>query len=348
MNIFRNWTVLLSRVGLILGLCAAATAQPLLAAQTVLINFDSISGMLNSPGTVVPVASRLGTQLLGTLGVSFQSSSAFVAVVKHAPGLTTSMPNIIGGTGAAGQLSYTSPITISFFDPTSPSVFATTDFISIRGDMVAVAGTATMKAYDLSGSLIASQTVPDVSTGLILSINMPGIHSVVLTQSSGSIGLDDLTFHTVVASVAISYCTAKVNSLGCTPQIGFTGVPSASAGSGFVVSVSSVINNKSGLYIYTNGGRAAAPFSGGLRCISTPIKRSIALNSGGNPSPNDCSGVYALDMNAFSLGALGGSPAPFLLVPGSLVDAQVWGRVNGFAAPNNATLSNALEYAVRP
>ncbi|HUR26972.1 MAG TPA: hypothetical protein VM509_02190 [Planctomycetota bacterium] len=144
------------------------------------------------------------------------------------------------------------------------------------------------------------------------------------------------------------YCTAKANSLGCTPTITSIGVPSASAGSGFTVLATNVLNNKPGLIIYTSSGRAAVPFQGGFRCVNSPIKRSIQLNSSGNPPPNDCSGSYSLDMNLFASGGLGGLPAAYLTVVGTVVDCQAWGRDNGFPAPNNSTLSNALEYTVCP
>ncbi|HUR27469.1 MAG TPA: DNRLRE domain-containing protein [Planctomycetota bacterium] len=148
---------------------------------------------------------------------------------------------------------------------------------------------------------------------------------------------------------AVSYCTAKTNSLGCVPAIGWSGNASASAGSGFVLSAANVLNNKPGLVIYTNTGRAAAPFQNGLLCVSSPIKRSVPLFSGGTPLPAvDCSGVYAIDMNSFAVGALGGLPAAYLVAPGTVVDAQCWGRDNGFPAPNNSTLSNAAEFVVGP
>jgi hypothetical protein len=150
------------------------------------------------------------------------------------------------------------------------------------------------------------------------------------------------------AGTPVVYCTAKLNSLGCTPTIGFSGVPSATAGSGFIVTATNVINNKNGLLFYGVTGQVAGPFQGGTLCVKPPIKRTGSINSGGNPPPNDCSGIYALDMNAFAVSP--GPPIPLaaLQLPGTVVDCQWWGRDPGFAAPNNTTLSNGLEYTVCP
>jgi hypothetical protein len=152
-----------------------------------------------------------------------------------------------------------------------------------------------------------------------------------------------------VLTAPISYCTAKQNSLGCLPQIRGVGFSSASAGSGFLVQALSALNNKAGVLFYTDAGRAALPFTGGVLCVSTPLKRVSGLNSGGAPPPvANCSGLYSVDLNAFAVGGLGGNPAPYLTVPGTLVDAQFWGRDPGFAAPDNTQLSNALEFTIGP
>lgn len=145
-----------------------------------------------------------------------------------------------------------------------------------------------------------------------------------------------------------TYCVAKMNSLGCTPAISFSGTPSASAGSGFTVFSTNMRNNSSGILFYGLNGRQALPFQGGFLCVRAPILRTPTINAGGNPPPGDCSGVFAIDMNAFAAGAGGGAPNPALLMPGTTVNCQFWGRDTGFAAPNNTQLSDGLEYVVGP
>jgi hypothetical protein len=143
------------------------------------------------------------------------------------------------------------------------------------------------------------------------------------------------------------YCVGKVNSLGCIPHIGATGIPSATAGSGFVVTDVNVLNNKSGILLYGTSGRLALPFQGGTLCVQSP-RRTPAVSSGGSPPPNNCSGAFSIDMNCFATGGCGGNPLPALTVPGTLVDCQWWGRDPGFAPPQNTSLSDALEYTVQP
>ncbi|HTF89840.1 MAG TPA: VCBS repeat-containing protein [Planctomycetota bacterium] len=145
------------------------------------------------------------------------------------------------------------------------------------------------------------------------------------------------------------YCTAKLNSLGCLPQISASGSASASASSGFVLSAANVRNNKPGLCLYGLTGRAATPFSGGFLCLVPPVRRSGALSSGGNPLPSqDCSGVYSIDMNAFAASSGPPVPSPLLSVAGVTVNCQFWGRDPGFPAPSATSLSDAIEYTVAP
>ena len=145
----------------------------------------------------------------------------------------------------------------------------------------------------------------------------------------------------------VGYCTAKTNSLGCTPTISATGASSATAASGFVIESQSNRNQRPGLLIYGSTGRTAIPFHGGILCVAAPVRRTPGLSSGGASLPTqDCSGVFSIDLNAFAQGALGGNPAPALLVPGTVVDAQFWGRDPGFPAPDNISLSGGLEFVV--
>jgi hypothetical protein len=143
------------------------------------------------------------------------------------------------------------------------------------------------------------------------------------------------------------YCAAKVNSIGCTPTISTQGIPSSSAAGGFTIRAESARNQKTGLLLYGLNGPAANPFQGGTLCVAAPVRRTTSVSSGGSPLPvADCSGVYEIDFNAFSAGALGGNPQAALRTPGTQVHAQWWGRDPGFPPPNNTTLSNAVHLSM--
>lgn len=328
-------------LALLFGSCASSLAT----AQAVTLDFDTLPGMPNSPGTIVPAASRLSTQYLASHGVRFSSNGGFVGVVNHAPNPTTSMPNIIGGTTTTGALSYISMVTVSFFDPDNAAVFATTDFVGVRGDKVAIPGTATMKAYSVSGQLLASQTVPDVSGGLTLSISMPGIQRVELTQTSGTIGLDDFTFDPVTpCSTVVNYCTAGTTTNGCVATLSASGAPLASSTGGFVISAHAVEGQKQGLLFYGLSGRAALPWGTGssLLCVKSPTQRTPAQSSGG--ATGQCDGVLAVDWCAFVTTTPGALGAPFF--GGETVDAQCWFRDP--ASSKTTSLSNGIEFTVCP
>jgi hypothetical protein len=204
-----------------------------------------------------------------------------------------------------------------------------------------VSGSFSGIALAMDGSLFVSGSdSTDVyhlsSSGTLLGTIPIGIKSLFLTVSP-------------CGPEPIAYCTGKVNSLGCLPAISSTGHPSITMTSGFVVRGANVRNNKNGLLFYGTTGRSSLPFQGGTLCVKTPLKRTGSINSAGAPPPaNDCSGVFSIDMNTFAHSPGPPVPLPALTVPGTTVDCQWWGRDQGFPAPSNTTLTDALEYVVCP
>jgi glucose/arabinose dehydrogenase len=147
----------------------------------------------------------------------------------------------------------------------------------------------------------------------------------------------------------VVYCSGKFTSSGCAPTMVHSGYSSATLGSGFLVEAIDCMNNKPGLLLYSVTGRAASPFQGGTLCVNGPIKRTPGVLSGGTPAPaSDCSGVFSIDFNAYAVGALGGNPLAALQLPGTLVNAQWWGRDPGYPAGLNSQLTNGLEFQVCP
>jgi hypothetical protein len=141
------------------------------------------------------------------------------------------------------------------------------------------------------------------------------------------------------------FCSAKPSSCGTLPAIAASGWPSAGATSGFVVRAERTQAGKGGLLIYADGGPASVPFQGGTLCVDpATLRRSVAVvdTSGTGPA---CDGVLALDVNAFAAGKLGGHPAAFLSVPGTVVWCQYWARDT---LAHGSLLSDALAFFVDP
>jgi hypothetical protein len=203
-------------------------------------------------------------------------------------------------------------------------------------------GDMTVNLYDEPGSTLLAST-PTFASGQLAAKGF----SIRGFDNSDRMDLDSLSLGGGVVP-PVTYCTSKLTSNGCTPSIGSSGAASASTGSGFSVNGTSFINNKSCLLFYGVSGQSAIPFQGGFLCVKSPVKRTPGTNTMGAPPPNNCSGVPSIDMNLFAVGGLGGTPLAALLVPGTVVDCQWWGRDPGFVAPSNTMLSNGLEYTVGP
>jgi hypothetical protein len=140
---------------------------------------------------------------------------------------------------------------------------------------------------------------------------------------------------------ALVYCTAKLNSAGCLPEILFSGRASASNAAPFTIAARDVVNQKNGVFFYGTSGRSSTPFQGAHRCVALPVKRAGLLDSGGNFGPTDCSGVLALDFNSYIQSGVDAA-----LAAGVVVAGQFWYRDG--AASFGTGLSDAIEFEIDP
>ncbi|MCC7171148.1 MAG: FG-GAP repeat protein, partial [Planctomycetes bacterium] len=136
----------------------------------------------------------------------------------------------------------------------------------------------------------------------------------------------------------VSYCTSKVNSLGCTPTISHTGMPKVSGTTAFTIRATNELPGHNGSLFYGFVPQAK-PFQGGWLCIEQPLMRTTLLSSGGSGST--CNGSYSFDFNNWIRN--GGDPA---LVAGELVCVQYWSRDPGAVGTSNTT--SALRFVINP
>jgi hypothetical protein len=137
------------------------------------------------------------------------------------------------------------------------------------------------------------------------------------------------------------YCTAKVNSEFCVPEMSYLGAASAS-GSAFSIRGTEFVNKKFGLLFYGTQPFGAA-FQGGHLCVKAPTKRTPPQTSGGSPTGSDCTGTYSVDFDA--LIQAGTNPN---LVAGAFVYAQWWARDPGEFTGFGTSLSDALKFEICP
>ena len=189
--------------------------------------------------------------------------------------------------------------------------------------------------WSKDGSAIAGATSATYSIAAV-GAGDAGLYSVEVVGACGSVVAGPATLS--VSGATTVYCTAKVNSQGCLPAIGFTGMPSASAGSGYNVTATQIVSKVGGLFIYSRTGPAATPFQGGFLCVAAPVRRTSGQLSGGSTG---CSGSFNLDFNAYI--ASGADPA---LQAGVQFWGQYWSRDP--ASPTATSLTDALTAVICP
>jgi hypothetical protein len=139
-----------------------------------------------------------------------------------------------------------------------------------------------------------------------------------------------------------SYCTPKINSLGCTPLISSGGEPYISGPSdSFFLSAHGVREFTAGALIWSMAP-AATPFAGGTLCVSTPFARTAVQDSGTKEGQwLICPATYSFHMSRAYMAAHG-------IGPSTTIYAQFWSRDSGFAWPNNVALTDGLRFTTSP
>ncbi len=211
--------------------------------------------------------------------------------------------------------------------------------VALEGDFALVGGRDVAVLFERIG---ATWVQTERLTHSLVGVNFG--NGVALDQDRMLVGSPDtqeVFAYTLESQASSTYCTAKLNSLGCLPSIGFSGMPSTTSALAFEVTATNVLSNKLGVLFYGTNGPTATPFLGGFQCVAPPRRRTPLQSSGGNPPPVDCSGTYAFDFNAHIQS--GADPA---LVPGATVAAQYWTRDSG--ASFQTGMTDAVTFGICP
>jgi hypothetical protein len=137
-----------------------------------------------------------------------------------------------------------------------------------------------------------------------------------------------------------TYGTAKLNSLGCTPELMWSGTPSYSGAGDFVLSCSQVVNQTWGVGVWSESP-ALTPFQGGFLCVASPRYTLAQMSSGGSPGGPDCTGVLTCALNLDTMILQG-------MTPGMTVCVQFVYRDPAHPDGTGVGLSEGVRFSVFP
>jgi hypothetical protein len=180
-----------------------------------------------------------------------------------------------------------------------------------------------------------------------------GLYTVDLANSVATRKFSQIIFEAVnggpksIAFVteppASSYCTGKLSSQGCLPEIGWQGFASPNSATGFRLWATDVPNDTAGVLLTSLAGPAAVPLFGGTLCLDSPVLWGpyVPTSSGSGTPYSNCTGRWELDFNQYMFHQ-GTYP------PGVRVQAQWLGRDSGYPPGEAISLSNAVDFEIVP
>jgi hypothetical protein len=254
------------------------------------------------------------------------------------------------------------PISIQLVsDPGTPGNFGDDTYVYFVSSMQAPCAGEGWKSYDFAVPA-ASATLP---AGWAIDPNNPGAPDDVWNDviedvdqvlwwygdptfffifEQWSVGLDNPRMTTT--SAPESYCTAGTSASGCQALMASSGVPSATAPSGFTLEAADVEGQKDGLFFFGTNGRQANPWGNGssFQCVVPPVVRTPTMSGSGTVGA--CDGSFGLDLNALWCPSC---PKPAKNPgAGALVQSQLWYRDPASTSNQTTSLSDALEFTVCP
>lgn len=317
------------------GLAGSQTTYPV---RRALIAFD-VAGAVPAGATIQSVQLRLNvTKVAPGSGAKIFELRRVTSDWNEGPTVGQSGS---GGTSQAGDVTWvhTNFPSLLWNSPGGDFAAAASASLSIGGQGTYTFGSTTGLVADVQHWL----DNPSQSFGWILRGPETGSKNArqFAARNSDTVSFRPQLTVTYAPPVTSTYCTAKTASIGCVPSIGSSGTPDANAGSGFLVTQSNGINQKSGLLFYGTNGPNNAAFQGGFLCVQGPTVRTAIQNSGGSAVGSDCTGSFSYDFNARIV-----SGADPNLVAGAQVWAQYWSRDPG--DPFTTSLSDALTFLIQP